>query len=78
MTLEQKAREMRSALDAIELALMGVEEFPELPALFETTGENVTIILRMTVGTMRQICTALDECNRIVNSPDFIPSALVA
>jgi hypothetical protein len=78
MTLERKALEMRNALDGIELALMGVENLSALPALFETTGENVQIVLRMTVGQMRQICAALGECNRIVNSPDFIPSALAA
>lgn len=76
MTLEQKAREMRNALDGIELALMGFEDnLLELYELFATTGDHVIVRPKIKVESLRQLATALTECNRIVNTADFIPSS---
>ena len=76
MTLEQKALEMRSALDAIELALMGFGGLADIPARWEDSRDDVVLLHRVTVGEVRQVCNALDKCNRIVNSPEFIPANL--
>lgn len=79
MTLEEKAREMRNALDGIELALMGFEDsLLEVGELFATTGDGVVMQLRIKAANFRQLTTALEECSRIVNSPEFIPAALIA
>lgn len=78
MTLEEKAREMRNALDGIEMALMGFEDdLLEIGELFAATGGHVIVRPKIKVENLRQLTTALAECNRIVNSPEFIPASLV-
>lgn len=72
MTLEQKAADMRNALDSIELALMGFEDnLLEIAELFETTSDDVIVWPKIKVGNLRQLATALAECNRIINSPEY-------
>lgn len=71
LTLEQKARDMRNAIDMIEGAMMGAGDFVDLPALFATADETVVLAPKMTVGEMRRVCNALAECTRIVNSDEY-------
>lgn len=72
MTLEQKAKDIRNALDAVELALMGFEDdLLEVGELFATTGDDVVIQLRIKAANFRQLTAVLEECNRIVNSPEY-------
>lgn len=73
MTVKQKALEMRTALDGIEIALMGVGGWDELRTLWQDARDDLTLKVQMDVRTMRQLCDALDECNRIVNEPEFSP-----
>ena len=78
MTLEQKAKEMRDALDGIELALCGIDGLDRARRLWDDADVDVTIKLEMSAATLRQLGRAFDECNRIMNSPEFIPALLEA
>lgn len=71
MTLEEKAKDMRNAIDGIEGAMMGLPDFVELPRIFDGCGDEVKIKTDMTVGQMRRVCTALEECTRIINSSEY-------
>lgn len=72
MTLEQKAQDMRNAIDAIELALMGFQNnLLEISKLFATTGDDVVVCPKIKVKNLHQLATALAECNRIINSPEY-------
>ena len=73
MTRNEQYTEMRNAIDGIELALQGIHHLDELQALWQDARDDLKIKIEMDVGTFRQICTALDECNRIINSDDFPP-----
>lgn len=73
MTLKQKALEMRTALDGIELALMGVGDWTALRTLWRDARNDLNIKVEMPVASLRQLCDALDECNRIVNEPEYSP-----
>lgn len=73
MTVKQKALEMRTALDGIELALQGVGDWDALRTLWKDARDDLTVKVAMPVARMRQLCDALDECNRIVNEPEFSP-----
>lgn len=73
MTLEEKAKVMRDAIDKMELALMG---FGNLPELVQHWGDpkhraELGVILRTNCGQVYQVNDALNELNRIVHSPDF-------
>lgn len=70
--IEQKAREMRHAIDMIEGAMMGLGDFVELPRIFECCPSDLKIAPKMTVGEMRRVCTALEECTRIINSDEYV------
>ncbi len=72
MTLQQKAKEMRNAIDALELALMGFGKLVELPELFEDADEGTALAMPVTVGQVRRVCTALSECTRIINSDEYL------
>jgi hypothetical protein len=72
MTDKQKAKEMRHAIDMIEGAMMGLGNFVELPRVFEDVPDHLEIAPKMTVGQMRCVCHALEECTRIVNSDDYV------
>lgn len=74
--LTEKAKEMRSAIDHIELALNGIDRFESLGELWENAKPDLPIKVAMTVATMRQIRNAFDELNRIINSPAYEPANL--
>ena len=76
MSLTQKIREMRNAIDGIDLALHGIDHLDEIRTLWQDGRDDLKIKIEMDLGTFRQICDALDECNRIINSPEFAPAEL--
>ena len=77
MPLEAKALEMRSAIDGIELALNGFEEsLGSIADRWDGARDDVKIVIPMTVGTVRQLLSAYDELNRIINSPEYAPARL--
>ncbi len=71
LTLEQKAKDMRNAIDGIELALMGFGNLVDLPPLFENQRLDLRLSVACTVQDMLQVCKALEECTRIINSDDY-------
>jgi hypothetical protein len=70
--LLRKARDMRNAIDQIESAMMGLGDFVELPRIFEGSPATLQIAPKMSVGAMRRICSALEECTRIINSDEYV------
>lgn len=76
MPLAEKALEMRNAIDHIELALHGIDRLEEVRRLWDDADDDLKIKVEMDAATLRQICNALDECNRITNSPEYIPANL--
>lgn len=77
MTLREKALEMRSTIDGIELALHGIDRWEELNTLWEGARADLTVKVEVEVGVFRQIYNALAECNRIINSPEYTPANLL-
>jgi hypothetical protein len=73
MTLKEKYTEMRNAIDSIDLALHGIDHIEELKTVWEGARDDLLIKIEMDLLTFRQICSAMDECNRIINSSDFLP-----
>jgi len=76
MKLSYAIREMRNAIDGIDLALHGIDHLDELRTLWQDGRDDLTIKVEMDLGTFRQICDALDECNRVINSPEYAPAEL--
>ena len=76
MTLRSKAIEMRNAIDAIDLALHGDVDWAELSALWGNGDDDFKIRITMSLGELRHLCAARDECNRIINSPEYLPNNL--
>lgn len=77
MTLKEKARDMRNAIDAMDLALHG---WPELIDLPEKWGEprhrpDLGVKVPGTTAQVYQICDALAEINRIINSDEYLIEA---
>lgn len=73
MTLEEKATDMRNAINAMELAMMGWIELVDLP---ETWGEprhrsELRVCIPGTAGQVYQVCDALAELTRIINSDEY-------
>lgn len=71
MTSKQKYTAMRNAINDIGLALHGIDHLEEVQALFQDARDDLLIKVEMSMATFRQICSALDECNRIINSDEF-------
>jgi hypothetical protein len=67
----RKAREMRSAIDMIEGALMGAGELIDLPDLFDDARDDLALNPKITLGQIRRITRALSECTRIINSSEY-------
>lgn len=67
----QRAADMRNAIDMIESAMMGLGNFVEFPRIFEDVPDHLEISPKMEVGQMRRVCHALEECTRIINSPEY-------
>ena len=76
MSIKEKAVEMRNAIDAIDLALHGIPNWDELISLWQDARDDLQIKIEMDVGTLKQIYEALCECNRIINSEEYMPSQL--
>jgi hypothetical protein len=77
---QAKVRELRNAIDMIEGALCGlvatgeieyVTFFRDLMPVFEGSRDDMKIMIRCNVGQLRRLCKAFDECNRIINSPEY-------
>lgn len=73
MTLAEKARDMRNAIDAMELAMMGFGDLVDLP---EKWGEprhrdDLGVNFPCTAGQVYRVCDALAELTRIINSDDY-------
>jgi transcriptional regulator with XRE-family HTH domain len=69
----ERAKEMRNAIDAMELAMMG---WPELVDLPEKWGEprhrsELAVSVPGTAGQVYRICDALEELTRIINSDEY-------
>lgn len=72
--LLRKAREMRHAIDMIEGAMMRFGELTELP---RTWGEprhrrELGVTLKTNCGQVYDLCDALSECTRIINSDEYV------
>ena len=76
MSLREKAMEMRNAIDGIDLALHGNIDLPKQRALFSDARDDLKIKVTITVADLRQLGRAMDECNRIANSPEYTPAQL--
>lgn len=73
MTLLEKAKVMRAAIDKMELALMGFGNLYELPRMWGEPRHPAELgaTIKTTCGEIYRVSDALDELNRIVNSDDF-------
>lgn len=68
---------MRNAIDRIEIVLQG---WPELVNLPDQWGEprhrgDIRVSVPGTCSQVYDVCDALDELNRIINSEEFAPRA---
>ena len=73
MTLLEKAKAMRAAIDQMELAMMG---FGNMADLVQSWGEprhraELGVTIKTNCGEVYRVNEALEELNRIVHSPDF-------
>lgn len=73
MTLKEKARDMRHAIDMIEGALM---RWPELMDLPDKLGQprhrrELGLYIKGNCGQLYDLYDAMSECNRIINSPEY-------
>ena len=73
MTLKEKARDMRNAINDMELALMGAPELIDLP---ERWGEprfmdHIYTTINIKASQVYRIGDALSELTRIINSPEY-------
>lgn len=68
-----KAMAMRSAIDKMELALIGMDQVTELPEKWGDPRHPIElgVNLRTTCGEVYRVVDAWAELNRIINSPDF-------
>lgn len=71
MSDRQKAEQMRHAIDQIELALMGLGDFVDLPHIFDGGVDDIILSSKLKLGDVRRVCNALRECTRIINSSEF-------
>lgn len=72
MTLLEKAKAMRAAIDRADLALHGFGNLTDAIRLWaDHDRKEVGIIVRANCGEVHQIGEALTELNRIIHSPDF-------
>lgn len=73
MTLLEKAKVMRAAIDKMELALMGMQNLVDLPDKWKEPRHpaELGVTIRTNCGEVYCVTDALTELNRIVHSPDF-------
>ena len=69
----RQAREMRLAIDMIEIALMGFGDLVDLPRKWGEPRHpaDLRISLPVNAGQVYRVCDALSECTRIINSDDY-------
>lgn len=75
MTLEDKAKEMRHAIDMIESAMMGWDELLDLPekcAMDDSDDDGIELKVGVTWGQLRRVLVALEDCTRIINSQEYL------
>lgn len=72
MTLKQKAKDMRNAINDIELALRVNDDLEAILERFDEIPGHVVVRPKITLNELRQICSALSECCRIINSPEYV------
>jgi hypothetical protein len=77
-TLLSRALEMRSAIDTLENAMMGLGDFVELPRIYEGSPDALILAPKLLLFEARRVCAALSECTRIINADEFAPGALAA
>ena len=72
MTWKDMAREMRHAIDQMELAMMGTE-LVDLPRKWGEPRhrEDLSVSPKMTAGQVYRICDAVSELTRIIHDPEF-------
>lgn len=73
MTLEQQVKDMRAAIDAMEIAMMGFGDIVDLPGKWGEPRhrDGVGVLLTVTAGQVYQVTSALAELTRIINSPEY-------
>lgn len=73
MTLEQKAKDMRAAIDAMEIAMMGFGDIVDLPRKWGEPRhrDDIGVKLPVTAGQVYRVTDALAELTRIINSPEY-------
>lgn len=76
MPLKQKALEMRDAIDGIDLALHGIDNWDRLMELWDGARDGLKVQVAIEITVLRQIYAAMGECNRIINSPEYEPAHL--
>ncbi len=74
MTLEEKARDMRNAIDRMELAMMGFGVLIDLPRQWGEPRhrDGIGVELKVTCGQVYEVCDALEELTRIINSDEYL------
>jgi hypothetical protein len=75
VTLKQKAKDMRHAIDMMEGAMMGWDELMDMPencALDENDADDLELEVKITWKHLRRVLSAVSECNRIINSDEYL------
>ena len=65
---QEQHRQMRDAIDAVELAMNGLE-IDSIVRLFEGAADSVMV--KLPLGALRQLGGCYPELNRIINDPAF-------
>lgn len=79
LSLRQKALDMRQALDLLEGSLMRFGDLVDYPDKWgEPLRRSVSITIRVNAGQIYDVCAALAEATRIVNSEEYNPETFGA
>lgn len=80
LSLVQKALDMRQALDLLEGSLMRFGDLVDYPTKWgsEPLRRSVSITIRVNAGQIYDVCAALAEATRIVNSEEYNPETFGA
>jgi hypothetical protein len=78
VTDKERLRDMRNAIDAMEIAMMGWPELLDLPDLWGEPRHRPDLGVKVAATTEQiyRVCDALDELTRIINSPEYTLSAI--
>ena len=75
MNLEQKAKQMRHAIDMMESAMMGWDallDLSEYGALDDDDDADMELKIKVTWGCLRHVLGALSELTRIITSDEYL------